>query len=127
MCPMDLLYTKDHEWVKMEGNGLARVGITDYAQQELGDIVFIELPNEGDVKNIGEGLAVVESVKAASDIYVPLSGTVVEVNKELEQRPELINEDPYGQGWVAIIQLSDPTEEDQLMKAEEYSAYIGEA
>ena len=105
MYPSELRYSEDHEWLKLEEGNRARVGITDFAQKELGDVVFVELPEEGTALNAGESFAVVESVKAVSDIYAPVSGKVVEVNDALNDSPELINEDPYGEGWIAIIDL----------------------
>ena len=106
MSEKGLLFTKDHEWVRVQGN-IAVVGITDYAQDELGDVVFADSPSEGDQVQEGEGFAVVESVKAVSDIYAPVSGTIVKVNTELEDSPELINESPYEKGWIAEIELAE--------------------
>ncbi|MGI6149754.1 MAG: glycine cleavage system protein GcvH [Firmicutes bacterium] len=126
MSEKRLLFTKDHEWVLVEGN-IARVGITDYAQNELGDVVFVDLPAEGDTVEEGEGFAVVESVKAVSDVYSPVSGTVVKVNEELESSPELINESPLDKGWIAEIEIAEGTQLDDLMNAEEYQAFIKEA
>ncbi len=126
MSEKRLLFTKEHEWVLVEGN-IARVGITDYAQNELGDVVFVDLPAEGDTVEEGEGFAVVESVKAVSDVYSPVSGTVVKVNEELESSPELINESPLDKGWIAEIEIAEGTQLDDLMNAEEYQAFIKEA
>lgn len=126
MYPEDLRYGKDHEWVRDEGDGRVRVGITHYAQQELGDVVFVELPETDTTVEKDDGFAVVESVKAVSDIYAPVSGTIVEVNTELETNPELINEDPYGKGWIAVIAMNDKSQLDDLMTAAEYRAHIGE-
>ncbi|NLM39301.1 MAG: glycine cleavage system protein GcvH [Firmicutes bacterium] len=126
MSEKGLLFTKDHEWVRVQGN-IAVVGITDYAQDELGDVVFVDLPSEGDQVQEGEGFAVVESVKAVSDIYAPVSGTIVKVNTELEDSPELINESPYEKGWIAEIELAEGVQLDDLMTAEEYEAFIKEA
>ncbi|MGI6189002.1 MAG: glycine cleavage system protein GcvH [Clostridiales bacterium] len=121
-----LKYSKDHEWVKVDGNK-ATVGITDYAQDSLGDIVFVDLPEPGSDVNAGDAPAVVESVKAASDIYSPVSGTIIEVNAELEVSPELINEDPY-KNWIMVIEMKDPGELDSLMDTGEYEEYCkGEA
>ncbi|MEM2538655.1 MAG: glycine cleavage system protein GcvH, partial [Candidatus Methanomethylicia archaeon] len=116
----DLYYTKDHEWIKIE-NGKVRVGISDYAQKELRDIVYVELPKLGiNVKQF-ERLCSIESVKAVSDVYSPLSGKVIEVNKKLETSPELLNADPYGEGWIAIIEAEKLNEElKNLMNAKEY-------
>jgi len=126
MSDKRMLFTKDHEWVVVEGN-IARVGITDYAQNELGDVVFVDLPTVGDTVEEGEGFAVVESVKAVSDVYSPVSGTIVKVNEELESSPELINESPYDQGWIAEIEIAEGAQLDDLMNAEEYQAFIKEA
>lgn len=126
MYPENLRYSKDHEWVKDEGDGRVRIGITHYAQEELGDVVFVELPEAGQTITKDTPFSVVESVKAVSDIYAPVSGTIVEVNDELESRPELINEDPYGEGWIVVVELSDPSELDTLFTAEQYKEHIGE-
>ncbi len=120
----NLKYSKDHEWVKIEGNK-AYIGITDYAQNALGDIVFVELPEVGDELSSGDELGVVESVKAASDIYSPVSGTILEVNEELLDSPEKINEDPY-ENWIAVVELKDPKETDDLMNADEYNKFCKE-
>ncbi len=125
MVPKDLRYTSEHEWIRVE-NGIGTVGITSYAQEQLGDIVFVELPEVGrEVKKM-EGVAVVESVKAASDIYTPVSGKIVEVNEDLNSSPNLINEDPYGKGWLFKIELSKPEELEELLSAEEYERLITE-
>jgi len=123
--PDDLHYTKDHEWVKVEGKK-ATVGITDHAQHELTDIVFVELPKIGKVLKAGDVLGVVESVKSASEIYAPISGKVLEVNGELLDSPEVVNKDPYGKGWIAEIELADPAEEKRLLDASGYRKQIGE-
>ncbi len=123
--PEALRYTKDHEWAKMEG-GRARIGITDHAQQELTDVVFVELPRIGKVVKQGEPIGVVESVKAVSEIFAPLSGTVVEVNKVLEDRPEIVNKDPYGEGWIVVLETADASEPNGLMDAAGYRAHIGD-
>ena len=123
--PEALRYTKDHEWAKME-DGRARIGITDHAQQELTDVVFVELPRVGKVVKQGEPMGVVESVKAVSEIFAPLSGTVVEVNKVLEDRPEIVNKDPYGEGWIVVLQTADASEPNGLMDAAGYRAHIGD-
>ena len=127
MFPDGLRYTKEHEWVREEGGGKVRVGITHYAQQELGDVVFVDLPAEGDEVRAGESFAVVESVKAVSDIYAPVSGRIVAVNSSLEDQPELINEDPYGKGWIVIVEMSEPSELEATLTADEYKEHIGEA
>jgi len=119
-----LKYSKDHEWVKVDGNK-AIIGITDYAQDSLGDVVFVDLPEPGETVNAGDAAAVVESVKAAADIYSPVSGTIIEVNTELEGSPELINEDPY-QNWIIVVEINDASELDFLMDAEEYERFCKE-
>jgi len=121
--PEDLKYTEEHEWVKKE-NGKVRYGITDFAQEELGDIVYVELPEEEDDLEKGDMLGVVESVKTVSDLYSPIEGKVVEVNEDLLDTPSIINEDPYGEGWIAMIELSDGSDMDSLMSAEEYKMHI---
>lgn len=123
--PEDLRYSKEHEWVLVEGN-VATVGITDYAQEELGEIVYVELPEVGEKVSKEDAFGVVESVKTVSDVYAPVSGSVVEVNDDLPNNPELINEDPYGDGWMLKIEMSDPDELEDLMTAEEYERYIAE-
>jgi len=123
--PEDLKYTKEHEWVLIEG-GTATVGITDYAQDQLGDIVFVELPAVGDKVSKEDAFGVVESVKAVSDIYAPLSGKVIEVNDDLPDDPEMLNEDPYGDGWIIKIELTDPEEVEDLMTSAEYEQYVAE-
>lgn len=121
----DLKYTKDHEWVKVEGK-LARIGITDHAQTELTEIVFVELPPTGKEVKAGEVLGNVESVKTVSEVFSPVTGEVKESNGKLVDSPELLNKDPYGQGWVAVIQISDPAELSSLMGSEEYKKLLGE-
>ncbi|RKY32623.1 MAG: glycine cleavage system protein GcvH [Candidatus Omnitrophota bacterium] len=123
--PEGLLYTKEHEWIKIEGN-LGTIGITDYAQNALGDITFVELPKVGDEVKQFKPFASVESVKAASDIYAPMSGKVVKLNEKLSTSPELINNSPYGDGWIAVIEISDEKEKENLMTAEEYKKYVEE-
>ncbi len=122
--PKEYRYTKEHEWVKLEGTR-ARVGITDHAQHELGDVVYVELPKVGTFVTQMKEFATVESVKAVSPIYAPVSGEIVEVNRELESRPELINQSPHEQGWIAIIAVSDPQEVEHLLTAEQYEKLIG--
>ena len=122
--PDDLLYTESHEWIKHEGDNV-RVGITDHAQSELTDVVYVELPKMDRQANAKEAIAVVESVKAASDIYAPLKGTIVEVNKALEADPGLINREPYGQGWIFILKLDNADDLKQLKDAEAYKKQIG--
>ena len=118
-------FTKDHEWVRLEG-GIATVGITDHAQNALGDVVFVDLPEVGREVTAGESIAVVESVKAASDVYAPIAGKIVEVNGALDDTPETVNADPYGDGWMIKVKLSDPAEIDGLMDAAAYEAYLAE-
>lgn len=125
MYPDDLRYTREHEWVRLDGDE-ATVGISDYAQGELGDIVFVELPQEGDQFKRSDSFAIVESVKAASDVYSPLSGEIVATNAELVAKPELVNEDPYGAGWMIRIKRSDASETDELLDAAGYEALISE-
>jgi glycine cleavage system H protein len=121
--PENLKFTKDHEWVKVEG-AEALVGITDYAQSELGEIVFVELPAVGEVKEQESTFGTVEAVKAVSDLFMPVTGEVIEVNPELEGKPELINEDPYGAGWMIRVSLKNLSELDSLLSAEAYTALI---
>lgn len=123
--PKDLKYTRDHEWVKIDGN-LVKVGITDFAQHELGDIVFVELPELEEEFAEGDAFAVLESVKAAADVYAPLAGVVVEINEELEVDPSLVNSDPYGEGWLAVFELDDDEEIAGLMDAAEYEQFAAE-
>lgn len=123
--PKKLKYTKDHEWVRLEGNR-AVVGITDFAQSQLGDVVFVETPEVGSEVSAGSGFSVVESVKAVSDIYAPLSGTVVEVNETLADTPEAVNQDPYGEGWIAVIEISGNGELDDLLDSEAYEKLAAE-
>lgn len=118
-----LHYTKAHEWVKVEGDR-GRIGITHFAQSQLGDIVFAEMPHVGRVLRQMETFGVVESVKAVSDLYCPLTGEVIEVNSSLESNPDQINADPYGRGWMLVVKLADPKELEHLMTAEEYRAYL---
>ena len=119
-------YTRDHEWVKIEGN-TATVGITDFAVQELGDLVYVELPVIGDEVRAGERLAAVESVKAASDVFAPVSGEVVEGNEALEDEAGLLNESPMDEGWIARVEMNDPKELDALMDRAEYDEFVKEA
>lgn len=121
--PEELRYSKEHEWVLVE-NRTATIGITDYAQQELGDIVYVELPEVGEKVVKDDPFAAVESVKAVSDVYAPISGAVVEVNDTLPETPETINEDPYGDGWMIKVEISDVDELKDLMTAEEYAEYV---
>ncbi|HEV3099921.1 MAG TPA: glycine cleavage system protein GcvH [Candidatus Udaeobacter sp.] len=122
--PDELLYAESHEWIKREGDNV-RVGVTDHAQSELTDVVYVELPKMDRQANAKEAIAVVESVKAASDIYAPVKGTVVEVNKALEADPSLINREPYGQGWIFLLKLDNADDLKQLKDAEAYKKQIG--
>ncbi|NPV53008.1 MAG: glycine cleavage system protein GcvH [Firmicutes bacterium] len=121
--PEDLRYSKKHEWVRVDG-GRATVGITQYAQDQLGAVVGIDLPEIGKAVELGGELADIDSMKTADVIYAPVSGTVVEVNSALEGHPEYINDDPYGEGWICVLEMSDPGEIDSLMTAGEYEAFI---
>jgi glycine cleavage system H protein len=121
--PANLRYTREHEWARQEGNRVV-VGITDYAQKELGDVVFVELPEVGATIAAMDTFGVVESVKAVSDLYAPVSGTIVEANTILEDQPELVNASPYGQGWMAVIEATHIEELQQLLTASEYQAYV---
>ncbi|MDO8461897.1 MAG: glycine cleavage system protein GcvH [Deltaproteobacteria bacterium] len=123
--PDDLKYSKEHEWVKVEGN-VATIGITDYAQEQLGEIVFVELPSEGEEFAKEDVFGVVESVKSVSDVYAPISGRVIEANDPLTDGPEILNEDSYGEGWIIRMEISDAKELKELMSAKEYEAYIKE-
>ena len=125
MYPTNFHYTKEHEWVRVEGD-VGVVGITDHAQQELGDIVYVDLPKVGAAIEKGKPFGSVESVKAVSDIYAPVSGAIVEINEALSTAPEKINEDPHGQAWLVKIKLSDPAELKQLLSADDYQKYLGE-
>ena len=123
--PAELKYSRDHEWVKIEGNH-ATVGITDYAQSQLGDVVFVEVPEIDTEITVGTGFSVVESVKAVSDIYAPVDGKIVKVNDALTDTPEIMNEDPYGEGWIAVIKIADSVSLDHLLSSEEYEKFITE-
>jgi glycine cleavage system H protein len=123
--PANLRYTKEHEWARQEGNRIV-VGITDYAQKELGDVVFVELPEVGTPIETMGTFGVVESVKAVSDLYAPVSGTIVEANIILEDQPELVNASPYGQGWMVVIEAANAEEFQQLLTAAEYQAYVAQ-
>jgi glycine cleavage system H protein len=119
------MYHEEHEWVRVEGEE-AVIGISDYAQDQLSDIVYVELPEVGDSIERGDVFAVVESVKAASDVYMPVSGEIVEINEELEDSPELVNSDPYGEAWFVRVAMADPDELDDLMDADAYKAFVEE-
>ncbi len=125
MVPEDLKYTKDHEWVRLEGEKVV-VGITDHAQTELTDIVYVEMPEVGTDLTAGDEFVVVESVKAASEVYAPVSGVIVETNRDLDEKPELINEDPYGAGWIAALAPRDKGELEELLTSDDYRRLIAE-
>jgi len=121
--PTELKYTEDHEWVKIEGN-VATIGITDFAQGELGDIVFVEIETEGEELDSGEVFGTIEAVKTVSDLFMPLKGKVLEFNTEIEANPELVNEDPYGAGWMIKIELVDGVDQSELLNSEAYQSHI---
>jgi glycine cleavage system H protein len=121
--PTNLKYSKEHEWVRLEGNKVV-VGITDFAQSQLGDVVFVELPAVGAAAVAGKRFSVVESVKAVSDIFAPVNGTVVEINETLNDAPENVNQDPYGQGWIAVLELTDAAGLTELMDSEAYAEQV---
>jgi glycine cleavage system H protein len=123
--PKDLRYSEEHEWVKVEGEKV-RIGITDFAQSELGDIVFVELPAEGDEIEADEPFGSVESVKTVSELYAPISGKVVEVNEELDDSPEFVNESPYDKAWMIVVEPANPSKLEELMTAEQYEGMINE-
>jgi glycine cleavage system H protein len=123
--PEGLKYTKDHEWLAVDG-GIAKVGVTDFAQDALGDVVYVDLPEAGDEVSAGDSVAEIESVKAVSDVYAPVSGEIVAVNEDLDGNEESVNEDPYGAGWLFQVELSDPSELDGTMDAEAYKAFVAE-
>jgi glycine cleavage system H protein len=125
MYPPELLYTKDHEWLRVDED-IGTVGITDFAQNQLGDIVFVELPKPGDHVTATETLGTVESVKAVSDVYSPVTGDVTAVNPKLQDHPELVNSDPHGAAWLVRVRFSDHSETQKLMTADEYEAYVRE-
>lgn len=124
--PADLRFSESHEWVSQEEEGVVKIGITDHAQEQLGDLVFVELPEEGASFGQGDASAVIESVKAASDIYTPVSGVIVAVNEAVVDSPEIVNNDPYGDGWLFSVRLDDPDELESLMDAEAYNDHIEE-
>lgn len=123
--PTELRYTADHEWVQLE-DGLARIGITEFAQNELGDIVFVDIPVDHAELNQGDIFGSVEAVKTVSDLFMPVSGTVIEMNRELDQTPELVNSDPYKAGWMAVVSLTDPGQFEKLLTFSEYKLLIGQ-
>lgn len=123
--PAELKYTEDHEWVKIEGN-IGIIGITDHAQGELGDVVFIDIPEDDATLSKGDTFGTIEAVKTVADMFAPVSGKIVEVNESLNDEPETVNKDPYGEGWIVKIELSDASELDDLMDAETYKSKIGQ-
>ena len=123
-APDNLKYTENHEWLRLEDDGAATLGITDHAQQALGELVFVEMPNTGDSFAVGDACAVVESVKAASDVYCPLAGTVSEANPALDDQPELINSDPYGDGWILRLEPESASDLEGLLDAEAYQQFV---
>lgn len=123
MSPEDLLYTKDHEWIRIDEN-VAVIGITDHAQHELGDVVYIEMPKVGDRFGAGQVFGTVESVKAVSELFLPVSGEILAINEELGNAPETLNSDPYGEGWLVKLRLRDPSETADLLSNQAYEAYI---
>lgn len=124
--PKELRYTQTHEWVRSEDDGTLVIGITDHAQSQLGELVFVELPNVGDVVDASDEICVVESVKAASDVYSPISGKIIAINEDLEEAPNLVNSDPYGDGWLVKIDPSDTEELQELVEADAYQEYLEE-
>jgi len=123
--PEDLKYTRDHEWARVKGNRVT-VGITDFAQDQLGDVVYVELPDVGDTVKKGEAFGVVESTKAVSDLFAPVSGKVVEVNDPLTDAPETVNEDPYEEGWMIVVEVANPAEQSDLLDAASYEKFVEE-
>lgn len=124
--PADLRYTKEHEWARLDDDGRITVGITDYAQDQLGDIVYLDLPDNGAQVTGGEPMGEVESTKSVSDIFSPIGGRVTDVNAESRDNPAAVNQDPYGEGWLVVVDPEDPAEFDSLMTAEEYESFIAE-
>ncbi|WP_426292830.1 glycine cleavage system protein GcvH [Dyadobacter endophyticus] len=122
--PSELKYTEDHEWIRIEGD-TAVIGITEHAQNELGDIVYVDINTVGEALGKGDVFGSVEAVKTVSDLFIPVAGTVLEVNEELDAEPELVNSDPYGRGWMVKISLANPGDEDGLLSAEQYQEFIG--
>ena len=125
--PDELKYTREHEWALDEGDGRVRVGITDYAQDALGDVVYVDIPETGTEVRAGDAFGEVESTKSVSDLYSPVSGTVVERNPLLEDKPELVNEDPYGEGWLVVVEVENREELDDLMDAASYRSFVEES
>ncbi|MGM0612907.1 MAG: glycine cleavage system protein GcvH [Bacteroidota bacterium] len=124
--PENLKYTEDHEWLRVEDDNIAYIGITDHAQKELGDVVYIECETENEELSQGEAFGTIEAVKTVSDMYMPVSGKVLEFNEELDETPETINEDPYEQGWIIKVEVKEPSQLEDLMSAEQYKNHISE-
>ena len=122
-APKELHYSKDHEWIRVEGE-IGTIGITNYAQNELGDVVFVELPKVGDNLRAGDSFGSLESVKAVSEVYIPIDGEIVEVNTDLENGPEAVNEAPYDAGWIVKVRLTNPSQIDKLMSSEAYTEFV---
>ena len=122
--PANLLYTKDHEWIEIEGN-TCKIGITDFAQGELGDIVFMEMLEVGDNLKVGDSAGTIEAVKTVADVYSPIDGTISKINEKLIDNPELINSDPYGEGWIVMLDISDDVDNYSFLSAEEYKKFVG--
>ena len=125
--PQDLRYTKEHEWARDEGDGRVRVGITDFAQDALGDVVYVDVPEVGTEVQAGQSFGEVESTKSVSDVYSPVTGRVIERNAALEERPELVNEDPYGKGWIVAIEIAGGSDLGQILDADAYQRFVAEA
>ncbi|MDZ4654499.1 MAG: glycine cleavage system protein GcvH [Coriobacteriia bacterium] len=125
MYPKNLKYDREHEWVRVEGD-VAVLGISHFAQDQLGEVVYVDLPSAGDSVNAGESFGEIESVKSVSELFSPVTGEIIEVNEGLGDAPEAVNEDPYGEGWMVKVEMSDPTELDELMSVDEYKAFIAE-
>lgn len=125
MYPSDLKYDKEHEWVRVEGD-VAVVGISHFAQDQLGEVVYVDMPSVGDAVSAGETFGEIESVKSVSELYAPVSGEIVEVNSALDDAPEVVNEDPYGEGWMIKVKMADASQVDEMMAAEEYEAFVSE-
>ena len=123
--PDDMKYTREHEWVRVSGK-VATIGVTDYAQEQMGDIVYVEMPADGEILSKGDAFGVVESVKSVSDVYAPVSGKVVETNDPLKDNPETVNEDPYNEGWLIKLELTDPSELGELLDSKGYEAFVTE-
>jgi len=124
--PQDLRYTREHEWARLDDDGRVTVGVTDFAQEQLGDVVFLDLPDADEAVEGGEPLGEVESTKSVSDLYSPLTGKVVEINAECKDNPAAVNQDPYGEGWLLVIEPSDPTDFDALLTPEDYERFLEE-